>query len=90
MLVNSEIFIMATTDRVKSSFLFASAKNLYMRISSHVPWSDGVTYFDHGQCCGIARVNGNISMSFATPYNWQFYWLKLTSSSCSRWCNTVE
>jgi uncharacterized repeat protein (TIGR01451 family) len=70
---HSEIFIMATTDRKKNSFIFASMKTHNHRLSSHIPWGNGRTYFDHGQCCGNpARLNGGVSITTGEQYFWHY------------------
>ena len=69
----SEIFIAASTDVVKRSFLFGSASNGNNRISIHAPWIDNTTYFDHGPCCGNpARLRDTIPITLNEAYLWQF------------------
>lgn len=70
----TESFIVATTDRVKNSFLFASSglgnRN---RLSAHTPWGNGLTYFDQGLCCGApTRIIRNIPITLSTGYLWHF------------------
>jgi hypothetical protein len=70
---HSEIFVMATTDKRKQSFIFSSMKTHDHRLASHIPWSDRNTYFDHGQCCGSpARLNSIIPITFSQHYIWHY------------------
>ena len=69
----AEIFMMASTDEIKRSFLFGSTDDNRNRISAHTPWVDTQTYFDHGPCCGNpARLRGNLPVVLNEPYLWQF------------------
>ena len=69
----SEVFVAATTDEIKRSFLFGSNGIGNNRISTHVPWSDNRTYFDHGPCCGNpARLRDVIPITLNEAYLWQF------------------
>lgn len=70
---NSESFVVATTDSIRNSSLFASTDNHSNRLSTHTPWSNGTTYFDQGICCGNpARLYGNIPISISEQYIWYF------------------
>ena len=72
---HSEIFVMATTDQRRKSFVFASMKknNERMRLSSHIPWVNNHTYFDHGYCCvGRARLSGYVSIVLTRRYFWHY------------------
>lgn len=69
----AEIFIVATTDKVKNSFLFLSADSSRNRLGVHAPWGDNRTYWDHGYCCGNpARLRGSVPIALSTGYVWQF------------------
>lgn len=70
---SSESFIVATTDSIRTSSLFASTDNHTNRLSSHTPWSDGTTYFDQGLCCGNpARLSGNFPITLLQQNIWHF------------------
>lgn len=70
---NSESFVVATTDSIRTSSLFASTDNHTNRLSSHTPWNNGTTYFDQGNCCGSpTRLNGYVPISLSEQYIWYF------------------
>lgn len=70
---NSESFIVATTDKVRNSFLFGSTDNRLNRLSAHTPWGNNQSYFDQGICCSApARLYGSIPISLMQPYVWSF------------------
>lgn len=69
----AEIFVVATTDTVKNSFLFLSIDNTNNRVGVHAPWGNNRTYFDLGPCCGNpTRLQGVVPIATSTGYIWQF------------------
>lgn len=66
---NAQIFAVAITDQVKNQSLFAerSANNYYL--NAHVPWSDGIMYWDapYGY-----RITAGWGGTVGTPYMWSF------------------
>ena len=72
---------MASTDEVKISFNFTSLGNGNNRISSHIPWGNGVTFFDQGPCCGNpARLRGTLPITLNETYLWQYIGLPALQS----------
>ena len=70
---SSEIFLVLTTDRVKSSTAFGSNSSAKNRLSSHIPWGDNNVYFDQGMCCGSpTRLAGNTSINLLVQNIWHF------------------
>ena len=70
---SSESFVVATTESAQNSWLFASTDTGTNRLSAHVPWGNGSTYFDQGICCGNpTRLSGSIPISFFQQYIWHF------------------
>lgn len=77
----SEIFFVASTDQVKTSFNFLSTDFGTNRLGSHIPWSNGDTFFDQGICCGNpARLRGTVPIVLNEGYIWQYIGLPTLQS----------
>ena len=72
----SDYFMVATTRRRQNSFVFLQGPtfNTGNRISSHIPWSDNIIYWDQ-VCCGVGRLTASWPGSgsvFNRLYVWNF------------------
>lgn len=64
---------MATTDQVTNSAVFGSTDNHRNRLSNHIPWSSGITFFDQGYCCGApARLYATVPIPLTEAFLWHF------------------
>ncbi len=69
----ADSFIVFSTDRITNSGVFSSTDNHYNRLSTHVPWGSGLTFYDHGICCSApARMYQNLPITLSTEYLWNF------------------
>ena len=69
----SESFVVATTDKIQNSSLFASTDNHTNRLSTHLPWGNGTTFFDQGICCSApGRMYGSIPITLMQQSVWHF------------------
>jgi hypothetical protein len=66
-----EIFLVARANGATAGNVFGERSFVTNRLLAHLPWSDGIVYWDYGACCGTsARVS--ISMPNFDAAVWSF------------------
>ena len=73
----AEILLVASADEEIKAFVYSSiGTSQKVRISSHVPWNNGITYFDQGvNCCagaGVERLQVTVPITLSQQYFWHF------------------